>query len=365
MKKSISIITTCILLVTMAVGCGPKGNSKSTAASAENEKTKELKTKLDKEFTDSWGEDAFSGYVYISKKGTVLLDKGYGKADFDKGTDTTKQTKFDVASITKQFTATAIMQLQEKKLLDINDTVDKYIPTFPHGNQITIHQLLSHTSGLPEHPLDFDIRKFRPSYKDFGKDGKNENVKLTFEPGKGFLYSNTGYILLGYIVEKVSAKTLDSYFKKNIFTPLNMKNTGYKNPDGQLDNLATGYVSSTKEKAEKSWTFINVGSAVGSASLCTTVEDLIIWQKSLKEEKLLSKESYKKMYTPNQNYYGYGWYIFDASEGKKLYEHYGNASGYRSYIMRVPEDDTQVIIVSNYQDAPIDSIMSVIKEYLK
>lgn len=365
MKKSLSILTAAILLITMTAGCSTKGNSKSAATSAEKQKLTELKTKLDKEFTDSWGTDAFSGYVYIAKKGEVLLDKGYGKADFDKGTENTKQTKFDVASITKQFTATAVMQLQEKKLLDINDKVDKYIPTFPHGSEITIHQLLSHTSGLPEHSLEFDIRKFKPSYKDFGKDGKNENVKLSFEPGKSFQYSNAGYILLGYIVEKVSGKALDAYLKENIFTPLNMKNTGYKSPEGQLDGLATGYVSSSKEKAEKSWTFINVGPAIGSASLCTTAEDLIIWQKALKEEKLLSKESYKKMYTPNQNNYGYGWYIYDLSEGKKLYEHYGNASGYRSYTMISPEADTQVIIVGNIQNAPIDSIMTIIKDYLK
>lgn len=365
MKKSISILTAAILLITMTAGCSTKGNSKSTSASAEKQKLAKLKTKLDKQFTDFWGTDTFSGYVYIAQKGQVLLDKGYGKADFDKGTENTKQTKFDVASITKQFTATAVMQLQEKKLLDVNDKVHKYIPTFPHGSEITIHELLCHTSGLPEHPLDFDIRKFRPSYKDFGKDGKNEKVQLSFDAGKGFQYSNTGYILLGYIVEKVSGKTLGEYFKENIFTPLNMKNTGYKTPEGELEGLATGYVDSKKEKAEKSWTFINVGPDVGSASLCTTAEDLIIWQKALKDEKLLSKESYKKMYTINLSNYGYGWYIYDLSGGKKLYEHYGNASGYRSYIMRIPENDTEVIIIGNYQNAPIDGIMTMIKNYLK
>jgi CubicO group peptidase (beta-lactamase class C family) len=353
------------LLVTTLAGCGTINSSKKTEATVENQKITETKENLDKVFTRLIGPDQFSGYAYISRKGTVLFDKGYGKADFEKGIESTKQTKYDIASLTKQFTAFSIMQLEEKKLLNLTDTIDKYLPTFPHGNEITIHQLLTHTSGLPEFSLDFDIRKFRPSYKNFGIEGKDENVKLSFKPGEDFQYSGTGYILLGYIIEKVSGKTLDVYLNENIFKPLNMKNTGYKDENGQLDNLATGYQSEKKEKAEKAWNQINVGSVLGASALCSTMEDLILWDKALTEQKFLSKESYEKIYTPNKKFYGYGWYIYTDSKGNRSYEHYGNASGYRSYILRAVDEDITVIIASNYGNVDMMGIVGLIKGYIR
>jgi CubicO group peptidase (beta-lactamase class C family) len=348
-----------------AAGCAAKNSTKTSISPVEDPKLTETKAKLDKMFTDFYGPDIFSGYVYISKKGTVLLDKGYGKADFEKGIENTKQTKFDIASLTKQITAVAIMQLEEKKLLTVNDTIDKYLPGFPHGSEMTIHQLLTHTSGLPEQSTEFDIKKFRPSYKNFGLEGKDENVKLLFTSGAGFQYSNPGYILLGYIIEKLSGKTLDVYFEENIFKPLNMINTGFRDDNGQSKNLATGYVTEKKEKAEKSWTLQNIGYVYGSGGLCSTVEDLLKWEKALNEQKLISKGSYEKIYTPNKSYYGYGWYIFKDSKGIRSYEHYGFASGYRSYILRGVDEDIVAIVESNYQNVPIEAMAAQLKGYIK
>lgn len=365
MKRIMSIITASLLLVTTAAGCGTKVGVKTSTSPAEDPKLVELKTKLDKEFTDFYGADTFSGYVYISKKGTVLLDKGYGKADFEKGTTVTKQTKFDIASLTKQITAASIMQLEEKKLLAVTDTIDKYLPSFPYGNEITIHQLLTHTSGLPLHSIEFDIRKFRPSYKNFGKEGKDEKVKLLSKPGTTFEYSNTAYILLGYIIEKLSGKTLNEYFTENIFKPLNMNNTSFRDDSGRIENLATGYSSEKKEKVETPWNLTNIGYSLGSAALCSTVEDLLKWESALKDQKLISKDSYEKIYTPNKNSYGYGWYILKDSKGNKSYEHYGSASGYRSYILRAIDEDIVAIVVSNYQNIPLEAMTAQFKGYLK
>jgi CubicO group peptidase (beta-lactamase class C family) len=364
MKKGITIIIACIFLMTTAAGCAAKNNAKNTAAAAEQRKLTKMKKNLDEKFTTLFGPDKFSGYVYITKNGNVLLDKSYGKADYEKGTEITKQTKFDIASLTKQFTAFAVMQLADKKLLDVNDKIDKYLPTFPHGSEITIHQLLNHTSGLPEAPDEFDIRKFRPSNKGFGIDVKDEKISLSFTPGASFRYSNTGYILLGYIIEKISRKTLDQYFNENIFKPLDMKNTGYKDENGLLNGLAAGYQTEKKDKVEKTWYLLNVGSVIGSASLCSTVEDLIKWEKALTEQKLISKESYDKIYTPNKDFYGYGWYIYKDAKGK-TFEHYGNASGYRSYILRAVDEDIKVIIVSNYGNTPMGDIVGTIKSYIR
>lgn len=365
MRKGINILITCTLLMTMAAGCGAKAGNKAAAAATEKQDHKEITGKLDKVFTDFYGPDTFSGYVFVSKKGEILLDKAYGKADFEKGTEITKQTKFDLASLTKQFTAFAIMQLEDKKLLDLNDKVDKYLPTFPRGSEITIHQLLTHTSGLPANSLEFDIRKFRPSYKGFGSEGKDEKVNYAFNPGTDFLYSNTGYILLGFIVEKVSGKALDAYLDENIFKPLDMKNTGFKNGQGELNGLAVGYDTPNKEKSEKPWTLTNIGPVVGSSALCSTTEDLIKWEKSLTDQKLISKVSYEKIYTPDKKNYGLGWYIFKDAEGKRSYEHFGEASGYRSYILRKVDEDTRVIIVSNYQNTPIEDMVGLVKDYIK
>jgi CubicO group peptidase (beta-lactamase class C family) len=360
-----------------AMGCGTKDTVKdaakdttkdtvkTAAAPTQEQKLAEIKTKLDKEFTDFYGEGVFSGYVYISKGGTVLLDKGYGKADFEKGIENTKQTKFDIASLTKQITAFAIMQLEEKKLLTVNDTIDKYLPSFPHGQEITIHQLLTHTSGMPEHSIDFDIRKFKPSYKGFGKEGKNENVKLLFTPGSSFKYSNAGYILLGYIIEKLSGKTLGDYFKENIFNPLSMNNTAFRDKNGEAKDLAVGYANEKKEKVEKPWNLTNIGYELGSAVLCSTEEDLLKWAQALNEQKLISKESYEKMYTPNKSNYGYGVYVYKDSKGNRSYEHYGFASGYRSYLLRGVDEGIVAIIVSNNQNIPIDSMAGQLKRYIQ
>jgi CubicO group peptidase (beta-lactamase class C family) len=365
MKRGLAILITCTLLVMTAAGCGVKVITKNTVSSVEEQKLTEMKTKLDSEFTDLFGPDRFSGYVYISRKGVVLLDKAYGKADFQKGIENTKQTKFDIASLTKQITALAVMQLEEKKLLDVNDKIDKYLPNFPHGNEITIHQLLSHTSGLPEYSDQFDIRIFRPSNKDFDNKGKNENVSLLFTPGTNFQYSNPGYILLGYIIEKLSGKTLDVYFNENIFKPLDMKNTGFRDENGGLNGLAIGYQTEKKDIAEKSWTLLNIGFVYGAGGLCSNAEDVIKWEKALTEQKLISKESYNKIYTPNKNNYGYGWYIYKDSEQKRSYEHYGNASGYRSYILRSVDEDIKVIIISNYGNVPMGDMVGMAKAYLK
>ena len=366
-----SIIT--ILSMTLFMGCGTKNNSNVSTTkndtvsvpNTESEKLKDVSSQTDALFSDFFGADKFSGYVYVAKNDSIILEKGYGKADFEKGVSNTAQTKFDLASLTKQFTALSIMQLEEKKLLNVNDKINKYLPQFPHGNEITIHQLLIHTSGLPQHPDKFDIRKFRPSNKIDAATAKKMEVTLDSTPGSSFGYSNTGYILLGYIIEKISGKTLDAYFAENIFNPLDMKNTGFQDENSFIDNLAIGYLTYQKDKSEISWTETNVGVVRGSSGLCSTGEDLIKWDKALTNKKLISKESYDKMYMPYENNYGYGWYIYKDSNEKPYYEHYGVGTGYRSYILRNVEAKTTVIILSNFGDAPMGDLVSLLKEYIK
>ena len=373
MKRILLFSLIGVLCTSLFTGCSAKKNNSIpitkndtiAATNAETEKLKDVSSKTDALFTDFFGADKFSGYVYVIKNDSIILDKGYGKADFEKAISNTVQTKFDLASLTKQFTALSIMQLEEKKLLNVNDKIDKYLPQFPHGNEITIHQLLTHTAGLPEHPEKFDIRKFRPSSNMGTEAAKKIVVTLDFTPGSSFGYSNTGYILLGYIVEKTSDKTLDAYFAQNIFNPLDMKNTGFKNENSLIDNLAVGHLSYKKDKADKSWSEVNIGVVRGSSGLCSTVEDLIKWDKALTNKKLISKETYDKIYTPYQNNYGYGWYVYKNSNEKSYYEHYGVGSGYKSYILRNVEENTTVIILSNFGDVSFGNITYLLKQYIK
>jgi CubicO group peptidase (beta-lactamase class C family) len=372
MKKITLFSIIAILSTSVFIACAQKNTVEDSAVNTdkvsvvntEDQQLKDAHSKSDALFTDFFGVGKFSGYVYVAKNDSIILDKGYGNADFEKGISNTSQTKFDLASLTKQFTALSIMQLEEKKLLNVNDKIDKYLPLFPHGNEITIHQLLTHTSGLPEHPDTFDIRKFRPSSK-IDATAKKIEVTLSSVPGSSFSYSNTGYILLGYIIEKASGKTLDSYFTENIFNTLDMKNTGFKNENSSIDNLAVGYLSYKKDKADKSWTETNIGTVRGSSGLCSSVEDLIKWDKALKDKKLINKESYDKIYTSYQNNYGYGWYVYKNSNEDTCYEHYGVGSGYRSYIFRNVEEKNTIIIVSNFGDISMEELTFLVKDYIK
>jgi CubicO group peptidase (beta-lactamase class C family) len=328
----------------------PSAKKPAAVSKAVTPKPKNVKEKINDVVNNYIDNDSFSGYVLVSMNNSIILDKGIGKADFKKEINNTNETKFNVASITKQFTSFAIMQLEEKNALSVNDNINKYLPNFPFGDKITIHQLLCHTSGLPDYPDDFDIAAHRPFNNKGADKANNDKVKLISEPGDSFLYSNSGYILLGYIIEKVSGKPLDEYFKENIFEPLGMKNTGYNNAENSIKDLAVGYNSVAKDVAPTSWYDINVGYIRGSSGLCTTAKDLIIWESALNEQKLISKASYEKMYKPNLMSYGYGWYINTSPKDNPSYFHYGVGSGYRTYVLRRPSDNLTIILLSNYGD---------------
>lgn len=331
--------------------------------STEKKSTDDFTSKVDKLFTDYYGEDVFSGSVLIAKNNSIIFEKSYKMADYEKSIANTKETKYDIASLTKQITALSIMQLEEKGLIKVEDTVDKYLPCFPQGNKITIHHLLTHTSGLPQHPQEFDIRKFRPCNANNTVD--KIDIKFQATPGQQFIYSNTGYILLGYIIEKISNKPLDEYYKENIFKPLDMKNTAFKDENFYLDNLAKGHATKQKDRTDKTWYDLEVGIVRGSAGLCSSVEDLYKWERALKNEKLINKASYEKVYKSYINNYGYGWWIAPESDNKKAYFHYGVAGGYRSYIGRNITDGTTVIILSNFGDTPLESMVYTLNGYLR
>lgn len=351
MKRIIYIL---IIVLLVLVGCNENaGTNTSTELDPE---LKDLQTKLDDVFMQKYESKGFNGMALIAEGDTIILEKSYGMADVENETEFTDLTKFDIASITKQFTSVAIMQLQEKGLLNVEDTLDKYLPNFPNGDKIIIHNLLTHTAALPQTPDAFDITQYKPSNYNADIEIDSDKPKLIGEPDKSFYYSNVGYILLGYVVESITNKELDEYLKENIFDVANMNNTGFKDKNYNIDNLATGYSNFNYEKAGMPSPYDESVSPVrGSAGLCTTLNDLYSWNKALFSGKIISLKTLEKMHTPYKGQYGYGWFILGTGD-KKVVWHDGFANGYRSYIAYKPSENKSIIFISNINDSKIKLI---------
>lgn len=290
-------------------------------------------------------QKTFNGSVLMAKNGKILFSKGFGMANFDLGVPNSPGTKFRLGSITKQFTAMLVMQLQERVLLSVNDPLTKYIPDYPDGSKITLHHLLTHTSGIPSFtgfpdytkimiqplPLEEIIALFK-------------NKPLEFEPGTKYVYSNSGYILLGYILEKAADKPYDLLLKENIFDPLGMDDSGYDWNRIIVENRASGYTLDRGEVVNDSYIDMHIPHAAGA--LYSTVEDLYTWDRALYSEKLLSRESMEKMFTPFLNNYAYGWNVSELF-GRKMISHGGGINGFVTHIARFPEDDACIIVLCN------------------
>src|ERR1044072_1491359 len=253
----------------------------------------------------------FNGVVFIARQGKILLNKGYGMANYELDVANTPKTRFHLASVSKTFTAAAIMLLEERGLLSTSDPLTKYIPDYPNGDKITIHQLLVHTSGIP------NVNNFS-EYNDGSRFtqtpasliDKFKNRPLDFQPGARYAYSNSNYNVLAFIIEKVSGKHYGDFLKEQIFDPLGKKDTAH---DGQanllIKNAASGYTPAGFDGFEKTpyldWTI-----KTGNGSLYSTAEDLYKWDRALYTEKLLKKSTLDKIFTQHvDDAVGYGWFI--------------------------------------------------------
>lgn len=287
----------------------------------------------------------FSGSILIAQDRKVLVKKGYGMADYEHDVPNTPQTKFRIGSMGKQFTAAVIMQLQEKGLLDVDDPLTKYVPDYPNSEKITLHHLLTHTSGIPnltnfpEHrktimipsPVEKTILRFK-------------DKPLEFAPGEKFKYCNSGFLLLGIIIEKVSGKTYEEFIEENIFLPLGMVNSGYDHHSSILKHRASGYNISKGERVNAPYLDMSIPHAAGA--LYSTVEDLYLWDRALYKEKILKRASLDKMFTPFKGNYGYGWRI-DTIFGHKRIHHGGSIFGFQTHIARYVDDNTFIVFLCN------------------
>ena len=310
----------------------------------------EMTAKLNEYMKALEKNENFHGSILIAKEGSILLNEGYGFANFDQNTLNKTQTKFAIGSVTKQFTAMAIMQLSEKGLIDVNDSLSKYLPDFPNGNLITIHNLLTHSSGL----VNFtELMEFYTlsSNNQTPMDILNlvKDKPLIFKPGEKFSYNNTNYLILGMLVEQLSNMSYEDYLQENIFNPINMNNTGisYGKNNGLHDATAySGYLEVVPIDDE-----VLLRGAYGAGNMYSTTEDLYRWSEALKTEKLVNKDTMNQIFKEHIDMegvgsYGYGWMIIDSEIGKIIL-HGGNTLGFTSSISRVVDLDLTIIVLSN------------------
>jgi D-alanyl-D-alanine carboxypeptidase len=300
--------------------------------------------------------DLFSGSVLVAQDGHPVFRKAFGPANREWDIPNATDTKFRIGSITKQFTAAAVLQLVERGKLKLDDPISQYYPDAPASWQrITIRHLLTHTSGipsytaLPDYPAKISMIDLSPQ----------EIIKLTqdqpleFEPGTAFAYDNTGYILLGYVIEKVSGLGYAQYLQENVFSALGMNDTGYDFNEVILSRRVSGYSCSDGRWNNASYLAMSLPYAAGS--LYSTVEDLLVWERALSDGKVLNVGSCEDMFTDYGHAYGFGWAITHQF-GHRLQTHAGGVNGFRSNVDVYPDDRLVIIILSNIENAPVGKI---------
>lgn len=295
--------------------------------------------------------DGPGGVFMIAKKGEIIYHKAFGKANVELGVNMQKESVFQIGSMTKQFTAIAILMLEEQGKLKVNDPVSTYISSYPGGDKITLHHLLTHTSGIKDFTKTKAIKEI--AQKEMSPEmlvDVFKNEVPDFAPGEKFEYNNSGYVLLGYIIELVSKETYEDFIRKNIFDKAGMKNSRYASDRLIIKNRAFGYHK--KETGYVNKTIINYTVPYSSGALMSTSEDLLKWQQALNKNILISTKPSKKAfrtYTLNNGEafsYGYGWHIKKINEVETR-EHGGNIFGYKSMGVYIPSLDIYVIGLSN------------------
>jgi CubicO group peptidase (beta-lactamase class C family) len=296
----------------------------------------------------------FNGSALVAENGKVVYEGAFGMANMEWGIPNAPDTKFRLGSITKQFTSMLILQLVEQGKIKLDGKLSDYLPDYRKdvGDKVTIHHLLTHTSGIPSYTglPNFLAEVSRDPYKvaDFVK--KYASGDLEFEPGSKFAYNNSGYFLLGAIIERVTGRPYEQVLKENILDPAGMKNTGYDHHDTIIPKRAAGYAKTPDGYTNAPYLDMSIPYAAGS--MYSTVEDLYVWDQALYTDKLLSAHSKELMYKPFLQNYAYGWIIVDASfkqndQPVRMIRHGGGINGFTTTIVRFPKEKNLIVILDN------------------
>ncbi len=288
----------------------------------------------------------FMGSVLVSQQGKILLSKGYGSANLEWEIPNSPTTKFRLGSITKQFTAASILLLEERGKLKVEDPVKKYMADAPAAwDKITIFHLLTHTSGIPSFTSfpDYRSTEAAPTTPE-SLVARFRDKPLEFQPGEKWNYSNSGYALLGYLIEKISGQSYSEFVQQNIFNPLGMKDSGYDSNSAIIAHRAAGYAPGANGLANAGFIHMTIPFAAGA--LYSTTEDLLKWEQALFGGKVLSSASLAKMTTPFKQDYAFGLSV-SANHGFKIIEHGGGIEGFSTQLSYYPDDKLVIIVLGN------------------
>jgi len=350
LRRALAIALNGLLLC--CIGAAPN-------AAAPNTFSQNVRTKLFQEedayIRSETANHSFRGAVLVGIDGKIAFEKAYGIGDEEWGASNTARTKFRIGSLSKQFTAACILLLQERGRLNAHDHISRYLSGLPAGWQaISIHQLLTHTSGIPNYTSTPEFARIKRTGATPQEMIELVSEKpLDFHPGTNWSYSNTGYILLGMIIERTSGLAYNDFLKKNVLDPLGMTNSGYDRATEIIKERASGYQEEhgRLENAD----FIDMSVPYAAGDIYSTVEDLYRWNEALAEDgKLLSAESRKQMFTEyaeaahEGQHYGYGVVISRLKFGRLLYYHGGGVEGFSSSIQRYPKDRVCIVVLSNF-----------------
>lgn len=307
--------------------------------------------------------DMLNGTILVADQGKIIYKNAFGMANMEWDIPNKVDTKFQIASMTKSFTAVLIMQLVAEGRLELNTSISAYLKDFPkeNGDKITVHHLLTHTAGIGE-SLDKE-KQNRPTamVKQFAR------APLRFEPGERFDYSNAGYTLLGYLLEFITEKPYDALLQEKIFNPLQMNNSGFYRHRPIIKNMAVGYYMSFDEYYDNDNS--DESSAYAAGAIYSTVEDLFLWDQAMNTEVLLPKKYMNLLFEKHINdgraHYGYGWELIDKAIGntsKKVETrgHSGSIGGFRSLYTKIPSRDAAIIILNNTSHSFRTSITTAI-----
>lgn len=330
--------------------------------------------RLDSLFNSLYEKDKFNGNVLVVDNGQIIYNKSFGLADLKENKPLNSQTVFELASVSKQFTAMGIMILKKKGLISYDDSLRQFFPELPY-HHVTVKQLIQHTSGLP------DYMELFQEYWDSSKIAVNQDVirmlsthkpKPLFPPGTKFEYSNTGYVLLASIIEKQSGLSFKDFMEKEIFKPLGMtRSTVYSRrlEKRKIENYAYGYGKNKENKFVLPDEDPDVRGFVyaldgikGDGTVNASIEDLYLWDRALYTEKLVSKSEWEaSLETPilpnnKKSFYGFGWMIDSSKIFGRLMNHSGGWPGYRTFIERHVDHNRCFIILSNMEKGEMPNI---------
>jgi len=300
------------------------------------------------EFTDPNGP---GGVFMVAQRGKPIYHKAFGKANLELDAPLSPEHVFQLGSMTKQFTAIAILLLEERGKLNVRDSIIKYVPDYPEGDKITIHHLLTHTSGIKDFTKmkalrDIAQKEMTPAMMvDFFK-----NEPVDFAPGEKFDYNNSGYVLLGHIIEVVSGETYEDFVQKHLFQPAGMQYSRYATDRKIILRRAYGYQK--KESGYVNKTIINFSVPFASGALMSTTADMLKWQNALNHNLILRATTAQKAFTKyalnnGETFtYGYGWHLRDI-QGTPVREHGGSVFGFKTMGVYIPGEDIYVVGFSN------------------